>query len=180
MKEPLLVHICCGPDFTVVAERLLPHYNVVGFFYNPCIHPIDEYEKRLLEARKVADFFETEVINGIYDIERWLEKIRGFEDEPEKGKRCEICFRMRFETTAEEALKLGIETFTTTLSVSPKKDFECLKRIGEEVALKSGVKFLAENFKKKDGFRRSVELSKKLRLYRQSYCGCKFSVKDRK
>lgn len=173
----IMVHVCCGPDFTVVAERLRQNYRVVGFFYNPCIYPVNEYERRLLEAKKVASFFETEMIDGIYDEENYLEMVRGFENEPERGKRCEICFKIRLRTTADMAWKMGIDTFTTTLSVSPKKNFEQLLRVGNEVSAETSVKFLPENFKKRDGFKRSVELSRELGLYRQNYCGCRFSIR---
>lgn len=179
VKEKLLLHVCCAPDATAVVERLSGSYSVIAFFYNPCIHPEEEYRKRLSEAKKVAEIMGFELIEGEYDVKKWEEEIRGLEDEPEGGKRCWRCYHMRLERTSSCARQLGIKLFTTTLSISPHKNFEKIREIGDDIARMNGLRFIGENFKKMDGFKRSVELSRSLGLYRQNYCGCRFSMRKR-
>jgi predicted adenine nucleotide alpha hydrolase (AANH) superfamily ATPase len=179
-KPRLLVHICCAPDAAYVIGLLRPDYDVTGFFYNPNIHPSAEYELRLSEARKVVGRLEVGLIEGDYDDSRWLELTKKFKDEPEKGRRCDICYAMRLERTAAAAARLGFEYFTTVMSLSPWKKAPALNRIGRLLGRRHRVCFLEADFKKKDGFRKSIELSKALHLYRQDYCGCIYSRKNMK
>jgi len=178
-RPPLLLLACCAPDATVCIERLAPEWQVTVFFYNPNIHPRGEYELRLAEMRKVAQAMGVTLIEGPYEDQLWFEAVRGLEQEPERGRRCAVCFRVRLEETARYALSRGISTFTTTLTVSPHKDAGLISDIGQEVARQHGVEYLAVDFKKKDGFKRSTELSRALGLYRQNYCGCIFSMRRR-
>ncbi|MBN2380892.1 epoxyqueuosine reductase QueH [candidate division WOR-3 bacterium] len=178
-KPGILLHICCAPDATSVFERLNARFRVIGFFYNPQIEPYDEYERRLAETHKVAKAMGFELVCGEYDLDRWIQAVKGLETEPEKGKRCEVCYAFRLEETARLAREKGFEYFTTTLSVSPHKSFEWLKDMGEAMSRKYDVSFLAEDFKKQDGFKRSLELSEELNLYRQDYCGCLQSLEAR-
>lgn len=183
----LLLHSCCGPCSTAVIERLMNEYEVTVFFYNPNITDRDEYVKRRHAQLSVIDRFNemTECTNkigfmeGRYEPDAFYEKVKGFENEPEGGKRCGLCFSMRLEETALTARMNGFDTFTTTLTVSSHKDYETISRIGNMLAVKYGVGYLDGNFKKKDGFKRSIELSKQFGIYRQNYCGCEFSVWDK-
>lgn len=174
-KEKLLFHICCAPDATVVAERLHPDYDITGFFYNPNIHPESEYKLRVKEMEDLAKKINLKLIVGPYDSDNWFEQVEGLEHEPEGGARCVVCFKMRLEQTARVAKEQGFDIFTTVLTVSPHKNADLINDIGEEIAEKYGVAFMAANFKKKDGFKRSLVLSKQYNLYRQNYCGCIYS-----
>jgi len=157
-----------------VLERLSEDYKVVLYFYNPNIMPAAEYEKRLTEQRKLASILGTELIEGEYDNEAFLETVKGYKNEREGGNRCEKCITLRLSKTAEIAKARGFDFFTTTLSVSPHKNAELINRI-----LKSlGDNSVREDFKKKDGYKRSLELSKIHGLYRQNYCGCVFAEKS--
>jgi uracil-DNA glycosylase family 4 len=179
-RPRLLLHICCAPDATSVYERLRDRFRVTGFFYNPQIEPYDEYERRLADAHKVAKVMGFDLTVGEYDLDRWIQAVKGLETEPEKGRRCEVCYGFRLEETARIAASRGFDYFTTTLSVSPHKSFDWLRDIGQALSAKYGVKFLAEDFKKHEGFKRSLEWSQKLSLYRQDYCGCLPSSEARK
>lgn len=173
----ILLHICCGICASAVAERLMCEgHRVTGFFYNPNIHPVDEYKKRLGAAEKVASEMDFELVEGPYDRERWFELIRGKEYEPEGGARCEICFRMRLEKTYEYMKKHMFDMFTTTLTVSPHKEMTLVNSIGREIG---GEKFYLADFKKKGGFQRAVELAKEWDLYHQNYCGCIYSLEEK-
>jgi uracil-DNA glycosylase family 4 len=178
-KPRLLLHICCAPDATSVFERLKDRFQVTGFFYNPQIEPKEEYDKRLSEAFKVAEVMGFDLIGGEYDLDRWMQAVRGLETEPEKGKRCEVCYGFRLEKTARVASEKGFDYFTSTLSVSPHKSFDWLRQMGLQLSARYGVGFLGEDFKKHDGFKRSLEWSEKLNLYRQDYCGCGPSLTHR-
>jgi len=171
----MLLHICCAPCSTSVIERLKEEYEVTLFFYNPNIEPLEEYGERLEEAKRFASETGTKLIVGGYDNAAWREAIKGYEAEPERGKRCDICFDIRFKKTAEYAASNGFDIFTTTLSVSSHKDHLVINGIGSRLAEETGVKFYQANFKKGDGFKRSLELSKVHHLKRQNYCGCLFS-----
>jgi len=179
-RDKLLVHLCCGPCGAGVIEELLEEYDVVGFFYNPNIYPEQEYEKRLQAARELMAALGGILREGERDFGRWAERISGLEGEPEGGARCAICYRVRMERAAEEARRLGIGLFTTTLTVSPHKNAQVVNDVGTAVADSAGVGFLARDFKKGDGFGRSCRRSKTLGLYRQRYCGCKYSLRDAK
>lgn len=171
----ILLHICCAPDSTAVHEQLEPDFHVTGFFHNPNIHPRREYVKRLAEAEIVAQRLDFQLIVPEYFPEDWQRLVRGLEQEPEGGTRCEVCFRMNLRATARKAQVLGIPFFTTTLSLSPHKNFPRILDIGRAAAGEFGVQFIGVNFKKRDGFKRSLELSRDFGLYRQNYCGCLYS-----
>lgn len=175
----MLVHLCCAPDALYVLNLLRKDYDVYGYFYNPNIHPRQEYDLRLNETRKVAQTLEIKLYEEIYDDERWLAITQKFKEEPEKGRRCDVCYAVRLERTARKASQLGLEIFTTVMSLSPWKKAESLNRMGRMFASRYGIKFLEADFKKKDGFKKSIELSKEHGLYRQNYCGCVYSKKSR-
>lgn len=177
--EKVLLHICCAPDATYPFFYLNGrHYRVTGFFYDPNIHPRSEYEKRLKEIVRFSNIVKMPLIIGEYDVKNWFEYVKGYENEPEGGKRCYLCYRMRLEKTAQLAKKKGFDYFTTTLSISPYKRSDWIFEIGESLEKKYGVKFLKANFKKRNGFKSSVILSRYYKMYRQNYCGCIFSRRD--
>jgi predicted adenine nucleotide alpha hydrolase (AANH) superfamily ATPase len=176
----LLLHICCAPCSTEVIERLSSTHDVTGFFYNPNIYPRREYESRLLELERFSKDRGFPLIIGRYDMEKWFTKTKGFKKEPEGGKRCEVCFKIRMKQTAKTAKKKEFKAFTTTLSISPHKDAEMINSIGRRLQNKFDIDFLAENFKKKDGFKKSVESSKQRGMHRQNYCGCVYSKLENK
>ena len=176
MNRPrLLVHVCCAPDALYVLGRLRENYEVSGYFYNPNIHPSEEYDMRLEETRKVAQILNVDLIEEVYDDERWFKITQKFKDEPEKGRRCDVCYAMRLEKTARKASELGYDMFTTVMSLSPLKKADVLNRIGKMFSRKFRIDFLEADFKKKDGFKKSVELSKSHGIHRQNYCGCLYS-----
>jgi predicted adenine nucleotide alpha hydrolase (AANH) superfamily ATPase len=152
-------------------------YRITGFFFNPNIQPGEEYARRLQATRQLQDFlpFALEVAGG--GEKEWEAAVQGLEEEPEKGRRCEACIRIRLRRTAEEAKRQRIPAFCTVLTVSPKKDAAMVNRIGREEGDRTGVFFLEADMKKNDGFRKSVEISKKLGIYRQNSCGCKYSIR---
>jgi len=178
-KPKLLLHICCAPDATVAIERLTQDYAVETFFYNPNIHPREEYEKRLTEMLRVAEKTGVPLHEGPYDDSRWLHLAKDLMDEPERGRRCEVCFRMRLEASAAFAKEHGFQVFAATLTVSPHKDANLVNRLGKEAGERFGITYLPTDLKKKDGFKRSLELSREFRLYRQDYCGCLPSLGER-
>lgn len=163
----LLLHVCCAPCSTHVIEELKKDYDITLFFYNPNVEPIEEYNKRLKNAEKLAKELDLPLIVGDYDNKEWHDAIKGHEQDKEGGERCNLCFKFRLEKTAE----LAEELFTTTLTVSPYKNHEIINKIGKNIS----ENFLESNFKKEDGYKHSIELSKKHNLYRQHYCGCLFS-----
>lgn len=178
MKKTL-VHVCCAPCSTYSFEKLfLDGVSPVGFFYNPNIHPQDEYKRRLDELIRFYDLQNYELVVQEDNSDVWFDSIKGLESEPEGGKRCEICFKLRLEKTAIYAKENNFDGFTTVLTISPHKNSAVINRIGKELEEKHNIYFLEENFKKNDGFKKSLELSKQYNLYRQSYCGCIFSGKD--
>lgn len=178
-KPKLLLHVCCAPDVTVAAERLRSSHELGVYFFNPNIHPRTEYLKRLEEMERIAPKLGVQRHAAPYDPQRWLDAIRGTESEPEGGSRCEICFRERLLATAIAAKELGYDLFGTVLTVSPHKNADLINKIGAEIAEQVGVQYFPSNFKKQDGFKRSLELSREFDLYRQDYCGCEFSLRDR-
>jgi hypothetical protein len=180
-RKKLLLHVCCGPCSTTALERLFPEYDVTVFFFNPNIAPEREYILRRNEAKRYAlEVFGSKVgfEEGAFRPDVFLEAVKGYENEPEGGHRCEICFRLRLEETARFAKENGFTHFCTTLTLSPHKNAVLINRIGEELALKyDGLTYLPSDFKKRNGFGRSVEISKKHEMYRQDYCGCVFSMR---
>jgi len=175
-KPKLLLHICCGPCATAVIERVVSRFEVVCLWYNPNIEPPAEYERRLAGMRTVAEATGVPLIEGQRDTEGWREAIAGWEDEPEGGRRCQICFEYRLRRAAEYAQARDMDYLATTLTISPHKDAQLINSLGEELSEAAGVKFLGEVWRKKGGFQRSVQLSRQLNLYRQDYCGCSYSM----
>lgn len=176
-KKKMLVHICCAPDALYVMDLLRQEYDVTGFFYNPNIHPEKEYTLRLEEARRVAQILDFELIEAEYDKENWLSITDKFKDEPEKGLRCDVCYAIRLDRAAQQASDLGFDIFATVMSLSPLKKAAALNKMGRMFANRYSIDFLDADFKKKDGFKKSVELSKQHQLYRQNYCGCVYSMR---
>lgn len=178
-KPRLLLHSCCGPCSSAVLEKLVPYFEVTVYFYNPCIHPSDEYERRLQEQLRLIreSQLPVDVLESAYDPGSYFALIKGLEDAPEGGERCLVCFRQRLMATAQAAKEHGYDYFTTTLTVSPHKNAENLNRIGQETAAEVGVPFLPSDFKKRNGYLRSLQLSAQYELYRQDYCGCIFSMR---
>jgi predicted adenine nucleotide alpha hydrolase (AANH) superfamily ATPase len=174
----ILLNVCCAPDATHTINALRETgYEPAAFFYNPNIHPRSEYYKRVEDMKKLAKETNVENINDVtYDVEEWFRMCGPYAKEPERGKRCEVCFRMRMEKTAQKAKELGFEIFATTLTISPHKDHNLINALGAAAAQKYGVKYLESNFKKQEGFKKSLVLSKKYGLYRQDYCGCSYSL----
>lgn len=175
MKPKLLLHICCGPCSTHVIRLLQDDYELTGFFYNPNIFPEDEYLRRLVSAQKLSALWHVPLDTGGYEHDRFLAAVRGFESEPEGGRRCEACYRMRLERAADAASDNGCAAVASTLTIGRNKKAAVVNLVGSEVCRPRGLQFLEADWKKQDGFRHSVELSAELGLYRQSYCGCEFS-----
>lgn len=175
----LLLHCCCAPCSSAVLEYLSSYCRITVFFYNPNISPKEEYEKRLQEEKRfISEFtarYPIEILEAPYDPERFFTEARGLESAPEGGERCTKCFRLRLHETARVAKEGGFDYFTTTLTISPLKDAHRLNAIGLEMGELFGVPFLPSDFKKRDGYKRSIELSRDYNLYRQNYCGCIFS-----
>ncbi|MCD6117509.1 epoxyqueuosine reductase QueH [bacterium] len=174
-RKNLLLHVCCAPCSTYPITVLREDYDVTAYFYNPNIHPKREWKMRRDELTRFLERWDIPLIIEEYDAARWFRLIRGFEDEPEGGNRCEICFDMRLKKTAEFAARRGFDIFTTTLSVSPHKNAQLINKLGMDASGEFGVEFYQANFKKKNGFKISVEISRKEGLYRQNFCGCIYS-----
>ena len=177
----ILLYVCCAPDATQSAEVLRAEgYEVISFFYNPNVHPAGEYKKRSEAMLKLGKEMCMETILGEYDFKNWFASMKPRAKDIEGGEACFECFRIRLDRAAAETKKLNLPLFTSTLTISPHKDADKINAIGAAVALKYGVNYLPSNFKKKDGFKKSVELSKKYDLYRQHYCGCSWSLIERR
>ena len=178
-KPSLLLHSCCAPCSSYVLEYLAPYFNICDFYYNPNISPKREYEDRKDElVRLISEMgLSTEVsfLEGTYHPEDFFAMAKGLEDLPEGGERCFRCYEMSLRESAKIAKEQGAEYFATTLTISPLKNAQKLNEIGEKLAEEYGVKYLPSDFKKKNGYKRSVELSAQYELYRQNYCGCVFS-----
>jgi predicted adenine nucleotide alpha hydrolase (AANH) superfamily ATPase len=174
-KPRLLLHSCCGPCSTVPLERLGHDYDLTVFFYGPNIHPEEEYRLRLEGQRTVCRQLGVELVEGSYYPAEWERAVGPHRDLPEGSLRCESCYRLRMIQTARLARERGFDFFSVTLTVSRHKNSKVLERIGREVAQAEGVAYLAEDFKKRDGYNQSVRRSKDLGLYRQDYCGCQIS-----
>ncbi|MBU0631618.1 epoxyqueuosine reductase QueH [bacterium] len=175
----MLVHICCSVDSHFFLEKLqndFPEERLTGFFYDPNIHPYSEYRLRYLDVERSCKKLGIELLEGEYDFEAWMEAVRGLECEPEKGKRCEVCFDKRFDVSAHKALELGEKKMTTTLLVSPLKSQEQLKRVGDEFYKKNGVEFIAVDYRSGGGTQDQSRVTKEQQLYRQDYCGCIYGL----
>jgi len=169
----ILVHTCCAPCATWCFEKLNQDgYSPVSFFYNPNIMPEDEHDRRLKELIKYLNTKDFNLIVEEDSSQVWQKAVKGYENDTEGGKRCELCFKLRLEKTAQYAKANKFGAFTTTLTVSPHKNAEIINQIGKEIGEKHEIHFLEENFKKKDGYKKSLQLSKESDLYRQNYCGC--------
>ena len=177
----LLMHACCAPCSSYVLEYLSQYFHIIVLYYNPNITDKAEYDYRLSEeGRLISELpakYPIELVAGDYEPEKYLSAVKGLENEPERGKRCEVCFELRLREAAEYCKKLGADHFATTLTLSPLKNAEKINEIGEKIAAEYGVSYLPSDFKKKNGFKRSIELSREYGLYRQNYCGCPFSRK---
>lgn len=179
----LLLHSCCAPCSSYTLEYLSKYFEITVFYYNPNIYPEEEYQKRVAELERFISEFPAEhpikLIKGSYDPDEFFSAVRGLEDIPEGGERCFACYRLRLEKTAQLAAELGADYFTTTLSISPYKNAEKLGEISEELEGIYKVRALPTDLKKRDGYKRSIELSAEYGLYRQDYCGCVFSKQER-
>jgi len=171
----LLIHICCAPDATVGIERLSQDWETEGLFSNSNIHSPEEYKKRLKALETLANEMGFTFADDSYEPDVWLESVRGLEEEPEKGLRCEICIRERLRATARVAKDKGFDAFAAVLTVSPHKDAGMINRLGAEAGEEFGVEYLPTDLKKQDGFKRSVQMTKQYGIYRQDYCGCEYS-----
>lgn len=175
-KESLLLHSCCGPCSTSVIEKLSKEFNVTVFFYNPNITDEEEYLRRKEAQLLVLKYFnDVNILDDDYQVDEYFNKVRGYENDKEGRGRCSLCFQLRLEETARRAVENGFQNFATTLTVSPHKNYSIISAIGVRIANKYGIKYYDGNFKKADGYKRSIDLSKEMKLYRQNYCGCKFS-----
>ncbi len=178
----LLLHSCCGPCSTYVLEYLSNYFEIGLLYYNPNIYPKEEYFFRENEQEKLIEKLDVKYpisfIRADYRPDEYYRLVRGYEGEKEGGKRCHICFDMRLREAARIAKEKGFDYFTTTLSISPHKDSQVLNQIGKELEEEFKIKYLYSDFKKKNGFKRSVELTQEYDMYRQDYCGCVFSYKE--
>ncbi|MEN8221741.1 MAG: epoxyqueuosine reductase QueH [Acidobacteriota bacterium] len=178
MKK-LLLHTCCAPCAVYVFEKLKKEYDVTGFFYNPNIHPVKEYEMRVVETEKVSAKLGWKMVLSEYDVKEWFRIIKGLEKEPERGGRCDVCFEMRFEKAFKYGVENDFEIVASTLSISPYKSIAQINEAGLKMSKKYGIEFLPENFKKRDGYKIGKEMSLDLGIIHQDYCGCVYSRRDR-
>lgn len=179
----LLLHSCCAPCSSYVLEYLSKYFKITIFFYNPNIYPLEEYSRRVVEQKRFISELKVEheidFIEGKYDTENFYEISKGLENEREGGIRCFKCYELRLEEAAAIAKDKGYDYFTTTLSISPHKNAQKLNEIGQKLGTEYNVNYLYSDFKKKEGYKRSIELSNEYNLYRQDYCGCVFSKNER-
>ena len=182
-KSPtLLLHSCCAPCSSYVLKYLSEYFKITLLYFNPNISPESEYVKRVAEQKRLIESMPVknsiEFLEGRYEPAEFYESVKGLEDEPEGGKRCHVCYEMRLKEAAIYAKQGGFDYFTTTLSISPLKKSEVLNEIGEKVGEAYGISHLPSDFKKKNGYMQSIELSKEYDLYRQNFCGCVFSKRQ--
>lgn len=178
-KPKLFLHSCCAPCSSYVLEYLIKYFDITLFYFNPNISPEEEYIKRVNEVKRLVAEMpcckDVKVIEGRYDSREFFEYVKGLENEREGGARCIKCFELRLEETAKLAKENGADYFCTTLTIGPLKNVENLNAVGRKMAEKYGVKWLPSDFKKREGYKRSIELSAEYNLFRQNYCGCIFS-----
>lgn len=186
LRKKVFLHSCCAPCSSYCMEYLRKFFDVTVFYFNPNISIREEYEKRVDEQKRLIDCYNLEIpeyplsfMEGDYDSSAYFTAVKGLEECKEGGERCFVCFELRLRETAKQAKKLGMDYFTTTLTISPLKNAEKINEIGFQIAKEVGVEWLPCDFKKKNGYLRSIELSKKYGLYRQDYCGCAFSKAER-
>ena len=179
----LLLHSCCGPCSTYCIQTLSEYFSVTVYYFNPNIYPPEEYAHRAAEQKRFIEQFPVKhpvsFVEGPFDPKEFYDYIRGYEKEPEGGERCFLCYRLRLEKTAEYAKQNQFDYFTTTLSISPLKNAAKLNEIGGELAVKYDILYLFSDFKKKEGYKKSTEISREYGMYRQYYCGCVFSKEQR-
>lgn len=176
-SKKILLHACCGICSGYPISLLKDMgYSVVVYFYNPNIYPQEEYQKRLDAETKLCTHFGSNLIIGEYETEVYYNFVAGLENEPEKGLRCDKCFELRLRKTAQKCVELGINEFTTSMIISPHKNYEKLTKIGKDIAQEYNLQYFSLNFRKNDGFLKTNQISKDLGLYRQNYCGCKFAL----
>lgn len=176
--KTIVLHACCAICSGYPVSYLKDTgYQIVVYFYNPNIYPLDEYQRRLEAERTLCKAFDVELVEALYDPESFYKAAQGLENEPEKGARCDRCFELRLRKTAEFAKQSGIKEFTTSIVISPHKNFNKLTEIGQKIASEYDLIYQAIDFKKKDGFLKTNKISRELNLYRQNYCGCEFSIR---
>ena len=179
----ILLHSCCAPCSSYVISYLSNYFDITIFYYNPNISPMDEYLKRKEEQIRLIKEIKTknklDIIDCDYDNDLYEKSIKGLENEPERGNRCTVCFNLRLNKTAEIAKKFNYDYFGTTLTVSPYKNSNLINEIGLDISKKYDINYLVSDFKKKNGYKKSIELSKEFNLYRQNYCGCKYSKRTK-
>ncbi|MDD5565409.1 MAG: epoxyqueuosine reductase QueH [Candidatus Omnitrophica bacterium] len=176
MNRKILLHICCGVCASAAAQRLQREgFEVTGFFYNPNIHPPEEYRRRLEAAQAVAAKLHFTIAQGPYDTQSWFAAVKGMEQEKEGGRRCQACFQIRLEASYRKALEAGFAYFTTTLTISPHKESGLISRIGKSL---DKDMFLDYDFKTEDGFKKAMQFSREQQIYRQHFCGCIFSARQ--
>lgn len=181
-KKSLLLHVCCAPCSSHCIDLLKNFFDITIFYYNPNIYPSHEFQKRRGEVFKLLecmDIHDIEIVTFKYDENEYLKFIQGYETEKEGGKRCALCFRLRMEKAAEYAASHGFDYYTTTLSISPHKNAALLNEIGLDIEQKYGIKYLPADFKKKEGYKHSVKMCLNYGIYRQDYCGCRFSLNSK-
>ncbi len=179
----MLVHICCAVDSHYFLEKIqeeYPNEEIIGYFYDPNIHPYEEYRLRFLDVEYSCNQLGIELLEGPYNLEHWLQKVKGLEQEPEKGDRCTVCFDERLENSVLKAKELGHDKFTTTLLISPKKSQEKLDKIGHELAKKYGVEFIFRDYRSGSGMQEQGIAVKENSLYRQNYCGCLYGLEQQR
>lgn len=177
-KPKLLLHSCCAPCSSYVIDYLHKFFDITIFYYNPNISPKEEYDKRKEEQiRFIKNYDDIKFMDCDYDNELYNELIKGLENEPERGSRCTVCFKLRLEKTADAAINNNFDYFGTTLTVSPYKNANLINEIGQTIAKENNIYWLYSDFKKNDGYKKSIEFSKEYELYRQDYCGCIYSKK---
>lgn len=179
----IVLHICCAVDAAYYIKRMREEFKdekIIGYFYDPNIHPKEEYDLRLLETKRVCKELNIELIEGPYEVESWMDYVKGYEDEPERQKRCELCFDFRLYKSFEFAKSLNANKVSTALLMSPKKDLNQLKKVGEEIAKKFDMEFIFRDYRKNGGSKELLEFSKALEIYHQDYCGCVYALVKQK
>jgi len=175
-KPRFLLHVCCANCLLYPFTALSKDFQVYFYFYNPNIQPASEYIKRLKYVKLISETYNAPLIVGRYEKKMWLDRTGSLKSEPEGGSRCELCFKIRLEKTAKTAKKLGFDLFGTTLTISPHKDQAVINSIGINISKKENIEFYVADFKKKDGFKKTMQLSNEHKVYRQSYCGCTYHL----
>lgn len=177
-RKKLLLHSCCGPCSSACIERLKDNFDITVLYYNPNIEPKEEYIKRKEEQKRLLDILNIDFMDCDYDNETFREITKNLANEPEGGRRCAVCFGLRLKYTGLKAKENNFDYFTTTLTVSPHKNSQIINKIGHEIGEHINMPYLYSDFKKREGYKRSIELASEYELYRQNYCGCLYSKRD--